>query len=83
LLEQLVASLPPPLRSAVESQFDAYNLVQREVDGRALNFYRKKGRKANNMEGLPVGAWGSTTRIKGVAPSVGSPILTTATCGSG
>ena len=54
MLQQLVASLPPPLRSAVERQFEAYNLVQREVDGRALNFYRKKGGKANNMEGLPL-----------------------------
>ena len=54
LLQQLVDSLPPPLRSAVERQFDAYNLVQREVDNRALNFYRKKVGKANNMEGLPL-----------------------------
>jgi len=54
LLEQLVASLPPPLRSTVERQFEAYNLVQREVDGRALNFYRKKGGQASNMEGLPL-----------------------------
>lgn len=54
LLQQLVASLPTPLRSTVEKQFEAYNLVQREVDGRALNFYRKKGGRANNMEGLPL-----------------------------
>lgn len=33
LLQHLIASLPPSLRSVVERQFDAYNLVQREVDG--------------------------------------------------
>ena len=54
LLQQLVGPLPPFLRSTVETQFEAYNLVQREVDGRALNFYRKKGGKASNMEGLPL-----------------------------
>jgi hypothetical protein len=54
LLQHLVASLPSPLRSVVEKQFGAYNLVQREVDGRALNFYRKKGGSASNMEGLPL-----------------------------
>lgn len=54
LLQQLIVSLPPPLRSVVESQFEAYNLVQREIDGRALNFYRKKGGRANNMDGLPL-----------------------------
>ena len=54
LLQQLVGSLPSTLRLVVESQFSAYNLVQREIDGRALNFYRKKGGQANNMEGLPL-----------------------------
>ena len=54
LLQQLVGSLPRELGSVVEAQFNAYNLVQRESDGRALNFYRKKGGRANNMEGLPV-----------------------------
>ena len=54
LLQQLVTSLPPSLRSVVERQFAAYNLVQREIDGRALNFYRRKGKRANNMEGLPL-----------------------------
>ena len=54
LLQQLVHSLPTSLRSVVEAQFAAYNLVQREVDGRALNFYRKKGGRAANMDGLPL-----------------------------
>ena len=54
LLQQLVVSLPPTLRSVVERQFEAYNLVQREVDGRALNFYRKKEGKSDNMKGLPM-----------------------------
>jgi hypothetical protein len=39
VLCELVARLPGELRAIVSSQFDEYNLVQREVDGRALNFY--------------------------------------------
>ena len=54
LLERLVAELPPPIRVIAEQQLDAYNLVQREHDGRALNFYRKKNGNPNNMEGLPL-----------------------------
>src|SRR4051812_44916289 len=54
LLQQLVAALPSTLHWAVERQFEAYNLVQREVDGRALNFYRKRIGTANYMEGLPL-----------------------------
>ncbi|HQZ94911.1 MAG TPA: hypothetical protein PLP21_01265 [Pyrinomonadaceae bacterium] len=53
LLQHAVNSLPPSLRSIVESQFDSYNLVQREVDGRSLNFYRIKGGKVDR-EGLPL-----------------------------
>ncbi|HZV37296.1 MAG TPA: hypothetical protein VFF96_00965 [Pseudoxanthomonas sp.] len=40
IAERLVEELPNPLRDTVHSQFDAYNLVIREADGRALNFYR-------------------------------------------
>jgi hypothetical protein len=40
LLCLLIGELPPHLRSTVERQFESYNLAQREVDGRALNFYR-------------------------------------------
>jgi hypothetical protein len=65
LLQQSVASLPPPLRSVVERQFEAYNLVQREVDGRALNFFRSRGGKANNIEGLPL-----LEMVSGEAPLV-------------
>ena len=47
LLRTLVEHLDPEIRGVVESQFEQYNLVQREVDGRALNFYRKvRGRLA-------------------------------------
>lgn len=41
LLDALVTGLPAKLRGTVEAQFHAYNLAQREVNGRALNFYRK------------------------------------------
>jgi hypothetical protein len=53
LLEAAVAALPPDLRGTVDAQFEAYNLVQREVGGRALNFYRK-ARGAVSSEGLPL-----------------------------
>jgi hypothetical protein len=53
LLDAMVTALPPAMRAVVEAQFDAYNLVQREVDGRALNFYRK-ARGAVTSEGLPL-----------------------------
>lgn len=53
LLQHAVNALPPSLRSIVESQFDAYNLVQREADGRSLNFYRIRGGKTNR-DGLPL-----------------------------
>jgi hypothetical protein len=43
VLERLVAALPDFLRETVEAQFESYVLVQREVDGRALNFYPRKG----------------------------------------
>jgi hypothetical protein len=40
LLCLLVAALPPHLRDTVERQFESYNLAQREIDRRGLNFYR-------------------------------------------
>ena len=40
LLCLLVEELPPHLRDTVERQFESYNLAQREMDRRALNFYR-------------------------------------------
>lgn len=53
IAKELVSALPDWLRSTVESQFEAYNLVQREVDGRQLNFFRKTGDVTNDMGGLP------------------------------
>ena len=41
-LQTLVSSLPAGLRQIVEAQFQRYVLVQREVDGRALNFYPRR-----------------------------------------
>ena len=40
LLSLLVTELPAHLREVAEGQFAEYNLVQREADGRALNFYK-------------------------------------------
>ena len=41
LLAQLVAALPEHLIATVQAQLRSYNLAQREVDSRAINFYRK------------------------------------------
>ena len=42
VLNALVSSLPLELRQIVEAQFQRYVLAQREVDGRALNFYPRR-----------------------------------------
>lgn len=49
----LVDALPPDLRSIVTTQFNSYNLVQRESDGRALNFYRFKNGSPSLTDDLP------------------------------
>lgn len=52
VLTKLVESLPEQIREIVTTQLEACNLVQREVDGRALNFYRMvRGRVTR--EGVP------------------------------
>jgi len=52
--EELIASLPDWLRTAVEAQIETYDLVQREVDGRALNFYRKRSGHKGVVDGQPI-----------------------------
>jgi hypothetical protein len=52
--EELIASLPDWLRTTVEAQMESYDLVQREVDGRALNFYRKRSGRKGLREGRPL-----------------------------
>ena len=56
LLRLSVEELPSALRSIIESHINACNLVQREVDGRALNFYRIKGGrvKRDDLQPLPI-----------------------------
>ena len=52
VLSQLVELFPEQFREILETQLEACNLVQREVDGRALNFYRMvRGRVTR--EGVP------------------------------
>lgn len=53
LLQRMVEELPDWLRTVVEAQFEAYNLAQREADGRAINFYRKKLRRVDHS-GMPL-----------------------------
>jgi len=54
LLVALVEALPVPMREIVVAQIQSYNLVQREADGRALNFYRKKRGDVTDMKGIPL-----------------------------
>jgi hypothetical protein len=56
VIDTLVSELPAHLREIVEAQFQSYGLVQREVDGRALNFY-PTGRA---LRKLRKGIWGLT-----------------------
>jgi len=49
----LVDALPPELRTIVSTQLNSYNLVQREIDGRALNFYRFKNGSPSFTDDLP------------------------------
>ena len=42
LLVKFFEYLPDGIRRTVEKQIDQYNLVQREINGRAVNFYCKK-----------------------------------------
>lgn len=56
LLRLSLEELPTALRSIVESHLNAYNLVQREIDGRSLNFCRIKGGrvKRDDLQPLPI-----------------------------
>jgi hypothetical protein len=54
ILTALIEALPPELREIVVAQFESYNLVQREIDGRALNFYRRRGGGVTNLDGIPL-----------------------------
>lgn len=52
ILTNLVDALPEHLRLVLLEQINACNLVQREVDGRELNFYRKIAGKVTR-DGIP------------------------------
>jgi hypothetical protein len=52
IIERLIETLPPILASILLAQLDACNVVQREIDGRALNFYRKSN-GVISREGIP------------------------------
>src|SRR5262245_26166669 len=49
----LVDTLPLDLRTIVSTQLNSYNLVQRESDDRALNFYRFKNGSPSFTDDLP------------------------------
>ena len=56
LLQIAIKEMPPILHPIVETQLDAYNLIQREADGRAINFSRIKGGsvKRDDIPPLPL-----------------------------
>lgn len=53
VLSSLIEHLPTSLHLPLLGQMDQYNLVQREHDGRALNFYKKVHGKVT-CDGLPL-----------------------------
>jgi hypothetical protein len=53
LLDIAVAELPPAIRTTVETQLAAYNLAQREVGGRTINFYRKAMSNKRRTTSMP------------------------------
>ncbi len=53
IVESLVDQLPPELQSIAVQQFNAYGLVEREVDGRTLNFYFATGSQRPLDHGVP------------------------------
>lgn len=56
VLAKLIGALPPELQEPFLAQLDGCNLVQRESDGRALNFYKKQGGRVTraHLPDLPV-----------------------------
>ena len=56
LLELFQSNVPPKIQIPLDRQIAAYNLVQREIDGRALNFYRIRRWKVyrDDLPKLPV-----------------------------
>jgi hypothetical protein len=54
LLCLLVAELPAQLRETVVRQFESYNLAQREIDRRALNFYRVRVGRSGVLPVVPL-----------------------------
>jgi len=56
LLELFQSSVPSEIQIPLDRQIAAYNLVQREIDGKALNFYRIRRWKVyrDDLPKLPV-----------------------------
>jgi hypothetical protein len=52
VLGALISELHPDLRQIVEAQFQTYALVQREFDGRALNFYPRNSELRRLRKGI-------------------------------
>jgi hypothetical protein len=82
----LVDALPPQLKCVVEHQFELYNLVQREVDQRGLNFYLKMGGTVS-LEGLPLlshkGIEAPLVRIRAKLGTTSTPVRAVLTAVNG
>jgi hypothetical protein len=52
VIEELVRRLPDFLRKIVEEQFESYTQVEREIDGRAFNFWRTRFGRGVDMRGV-------------------------------
>lgn len=55
LIERFILAMPDNFQVPLQQQLNAFNLAQREVDGRALNLYRIKGGQVfkDNLPPLP------------------------------
>jgi len=81
-LSNLVSSLPQHLRPVVNAQLNSYNLAQREIDGRAINFYRRPAPHPNvpllsSAESAPL------VRLTASASGIDEPIHATLNAVSG
>ena len=82
LLARLVEALPCHLQPIVETQLRSYNLAQREIDGRAINLYRRPAL----LPGMPLLAmWVTEAPLVRISVSVdfGEPVHASLTAVSG
>jgi hypothetical protein len=82
LLDRLVRALPDDLRDITHAQLVSYNLAQREVDGRAVNFYRRPA-LLPNMPLLPMSVGEAPLVRLSTSTGSGDPVHATLNAVSG